>query len=90
MSYRNRQSKAVWLQEHTSPDQEVSQEQKARIKDLKTQIQALYEQLYTKDEQINQLNEVIQKQAVHIQSLIQENSKLNTKLLPEITENNRS
>ncbi|HEY3362143.1 MAG TPA: hypothetical protein VGK06_10080 [Methanosarcina sp.] len=26
------------------------------------------------------------KQAVHIQSLIQENSKLNTKLLPEVTE----
>ena len=34
---------------------------------------------------ISQLNEVTQKQAVYIQSLIQENSKLNTKLLPEIT-----
>lgn len=39
-----------------------------------------------KHEQTSQLNEVTQKQAVHIQSLIQENSKLNTKLLPEVTE----
>ncbi|MCO5382650.1 MAG: hypothetical protein NHB15_11590 [Methanosarcina barkeri] len=44
------------------------------------------DQLGKKDDQISQLNEVTQKQAVHIQSLIQENSKLNTKLLPEITE----
>jgi uncharacterized phage-associated protein len=65
------------------------QGQKARIEDLKTQIKALYEQLHTKDNQISQLNEVTQKQAVHIQSLIQENSKLNMKLLPEITENNK-
>jgi hypothetical protein len=45
--------------------------------------------LYAKDNQINQLNEVAQKQAVYIQSLIPENSKLNMKLLPEITENNK-
>jgi hypothetical protein len=44
------------------------------------------DQLSRKDEQISQLNEVTQKQAVHIQSLIQENSKLNTKLLPEVSE----
>ena len=44
-------------------------------------------QLNTKDEQISQLNEVAQKQAVHIQSLIQENSKLNIKLLPKVAEN---
>lgn len=42
-----------------------------------------------KDEQISQLNEFTQKQEVHIQSLIQENNKLNMKLLPEITENNK-
>lgn len=35
---------------------------------------------------MSQLNEVTQKQAVHIQSLIQENSKLNTKLLPKVIE----
>ncbi len=33
------------------------------------------DQLHTKEEQISQLNEVTQKQAVNIQSLIQENSK---------------
>ncbi len=67
--------------------------QQARIDDLKTQIQALYnqinikdEQLHTKDEQIEKLNENMHKQAVHIQSLIQENSRLNIKLLPESTE----
>ena len=42
--------------------------------------------MFTKNKQIGQLNEVTQKQAVHIQSLIQENSKLNMKLFPEITE----
>jgi len=47
------------------------------------------DQLGKKDDQISQLNEVTQKQAVHIQSLIQENSKLNTKLLPENIENNK-
>ena len=60
--------------------------QKERIIDLKTQIQILQDQLQTKDEQIKDQNENIHKQAVHIQSLIQENSKLNTKLLPENTE----
>ena len=47
------------------------------------------DQLGKKDDQITQLNEVTQKQAVHIQSLIQENSKLNMKLLPKKTENNK-
>jgi|ERR1035437_1123726 hypothetical protein len=61
----------------------VIQEQKGRIEDMKFQVQELYEQLHTKDEQIKKLNENMHKQAVHIQSLIQENSRLNTKLLPE-------
>ena len=60
--------------------------QKDRITDLKNQIQILQDQLHTKDEQIKDQNENMHKQAVHIQSLIQENSKLNTKLLPENTE----
>src|SRR5208337_775982 len=59
--------------------------QQARIDDLKIQIQALYGQMSIKDEQIEKLNENMHKQAVHIQSLIQENSRLNTKLLPEET-----
>lgn len=64
----------------------TDEHQQNRINDLKAQIQALYDQLHTKDDQISQLNEVTQKQAVHIQSLIQENSKLNMKFLPENTE----
>lgn len=64
----------------------TDEHQQNRINDLKAQIQALYDQLHTKDDQISQLNEVTQKQAVHIQSLIQENNKLNMKFLPENTE----
>jgi hypothetical protein len=70
--------------------------QQARIDDLKIQIQALYgqmsikdEQLHTKDEQIEKLNENMHKQAVHIQSLIQENSRLNIKLLPDNAEKSK-
>ena len=58
-----------------------------RIEDLRKQIELMSDQLSRKDDQITQLNEATQKQAVHIQSLIQENSKLNMKLLPENTEN---
>jgi chromosome segregation ATPase len=68
---------------HITINTDVIQEQKARIEDMKSQVQELYEQLHTKDEQIEKLNENMHKQAVHIQSLIQENSRLNTKLLPE-------
>jgi len=57
-----------------------------RIEDLKNNIYLLDNQLRTKDDQIEKLNENMHKQAVHIQSLIQENSKLNAKLLPENTE----
>jgi chromosome segregation ATPase len=70
---------------HTNVSVDVIPEQKARIEDMKSQVQELYEQLHTKDEQIEKLNENMHKQAVHIQSLIQENSRLNTKLLPEET-----
>lgn len=70
------------------PDNDVvvSQALRERIEDLRKQIDLMSDQLGKKDEQIGQLNEVTQKQAVHIQSLIQENSKLNMKLLPEATE----
>lgn len=65
----------------------VSQTLRERIEDLRKQIDLMSDQLSRKDTQITQLNEATQKQAVHIQSLIQENSKLNMKLLPETTEN---
>jgi hypothetical protein len=65
----------------------VSEEhQLNRIGDLKNNIYLLDNQLRTKDDQIEKLNENMHKQAVHIQSLIQENSKLNSKLLPENVE----
>ncbi len=60
--------------------------QQDRIENLKTQVQALYDQLHTKDDQIEKLNENMHKQAVHIQTLIQENSRLNFRLLPEHAE----
>lgn len=42
--------------------------------------------LHKKNKQIKKLNENIHKQAVYIQSLIKENSRLNIKLLPKNTE----
>ena len=58
-------------------------EQREHLGTCRAQIEFLSQQLLAKDEQISQLNEATQKQAVHIQSLIQENSLLNNRLLPE-------
>lgn len=74
---------------YTDNDVIVSQALRERIEDLRKQIDLMSDQLGKKDEQITQLNEATQKQAVHIQSLIQENSKLNMKLLPEIPEKDK-
>lgn len=65
------------------------QEKNERIQDLSKQVDSTSAQLETKNEQINQLNEAVQKQAVHIQSLIQDNSKMNMKFLPENMEKNK-
>jgi len=54
-----------------------------RMEDFKKQIYSLDNQLRTKDDQIEKSNENAHKQAVHIQTLIQEISQLNVKLLPE-------
>jgi hypothetical protein len=54
----------------------------ARIFDMTAQIDFLKSQVTTKDSQL-------ENQAFHIQSLIQENSKLNIKLLPENAEKNK-
>jgi len=48
------------------------------------------DQLHIKDEQMEKLKENIHKQEVHIQSLIQEDRRLNIKLLPENTENKKT
>jgi Arc/MetJ-type ribon-helix-helix transcriptional regulator len=66
------------VQENISPDINIVQEQQKRIEDLKAHIQDLNAQLAIKDAQID-------KHSFHIQSLIQENSRLNLKLLPENT-----
>jgi peptidoglycan hydrolase CwlO-like protein len=42
----------------------------ARIDDLKLQIQALYDELHIKNEQIKDQNENVNKQAFHIQTLL--------------------
>ena len=60
-------------------------EKDIRIEDLKSHIYLLDNQLRTKDDQIEKLNENMHKQAVHIQTLIQEISQLNVKLLPDST-----
>jgi dsDNA-specific endonuclease/ATPase MutS2 len=52
------------------------------IQNMNNQIELLISQLSKKDEQI-------EKQSYHIQTLIQENGKLNIKLLPEKTEYHR-
>jgi hypothetical protein len=52
---------------------------KGRIDDLLTSIEFMKQEITVKNTQI-------EKQAYHIQSLIQENSRLNTKLLPESQE----
>ena len=55
------------------------EEKEKQIEEFKLQINLLTDQMHTKDTQI-------EKQAFHIQSLIQENSRLNVKLLPENTD----
>lgn len=61
-----------------------------RIADLREQIALINTQLDRKDDQITQLNEATQKQAVHIQSLIQEQNTINMKLLPDIPDKNKN
>lgn len=64
---------------------ELKENHHNRMEDFKKQMYSLDNQLRTKDDQIEKLNENMHKQAVHIQTLIQEISQLNVKLLPEST-----
>lgn len=64
---------------------ELKENYQNRMEDFKKQMYSLDNQLRTKDDQIEKLNENMHKQAVHIQTLIQEMSQLNVKLLPEST-----
>ena len=63
----------------TKESQEDTGELRARIGDNEKQIEFLKGQIAIKDQQLD-------KQAFSLQSVIQENSRLNVKLLPETTE----
>lgn len=71
-------------------DVNISQALRERIEDLRGHIELMSEQLSRKDDQITKLNELTQNQVINIQYLMQENSKLNMKLLPEATTNKKS
>jgi septal ring factor EnvC (AmiA/AmiB activator) len=57
-----------------------------QLEAFRMQIDAANTQIEFLKEQIGVKDSLIEKQAFHIQSLIQENSRLNVKLLPENTE----
>lgn len=77
------------LEEKNASDEiritELKENYQNRMEDFKKQMYSLDNQLRTKDDQIEKLNENMHKQAVHIQTLIQEISQLNVKLLPKST-----
>ena len=82
------EEKDAWIRKLQEQMKVNDMHQQNRIDDLKAQIQTFNDQLqikdkqlHTKDEQLKDQNENMHKQAVHIQSLIQENSRLSTKLL---------
>lgn len=51
-------------------DSKLLDEKDIRIEELKDQIQELYTQLHTKDTQIDKINENMQAQAIHLQTLL--------------------
>jgi len=67
------------LEEKDTQIKEIYAHNEMLIQNMNNQIELLISQLSKKDEQI-------EKQSYHIQTLIQENGKLNIKLLPEKTE----
>jgi len=67
------------LEEKDIQIKEIHSHNEMLIQNMNNQIELLISQLSKKDEQI-------EKQSYHIQTLIQENGKLNIKLLPEKTE----
>jgi hypothetical protein len=67
------------LEEKDIQIKEIHSHNEMLIQNMNNQIELLISQLSKKDEQI-------EKQSYHIQTLIQENGKLNIKLLPEKTQ----
>ena len=72
----------VRLEEKDVQLKELHTQNEMLIQNMNNQIELLISQLSKKDDQID-------KQSYHIQTLIQENGKLNIKLLPENTEHKK-
>jgi hypothetical protein len=72
----------VRLEEKDIQLKELHTQNEMLIQNMNNQIELLISQLSKKDDQID-------KQSYHIQTLIQENGKLNIKLLPENTEHKK-
>lgn len=67
-------------------DASDNSELKSRLTDALAQVEFLKGQIAIKDNQISIKDQQLDKQAFSLQSVIQENSRLNLKLLPESTE----
>jgi hypothetical protein len=70
-------------------DANGSSELKSRLSDALAQVEFLKGQIAIKDNQIAIKDQQIDKQAFSLQSVIQENSRLNIKLLPENAEKSK-
>jgi sulfur carrier protein ThiS len=70
-------------------DANGASELKSRLSDALAQVGFLKGQIAIKDNQIAIKDQQIDKQAFSLQSVIQENSRLNIKLLPETTEKSK-
>ena len=69
--------------EENKPYVSLNEQLEARVQDLNKTKEILTSQLDTKDLQIEALSEASHKQAVHIQTLIQELGNVNNRLLSE-------
>lgn len=70
-------------------DPNGTNELKSRLTDAMAQVEFLKGQIAMKDNQIAIKDQQIDKQAFSLQSVIQENSRLNIKLLPENAEKSK-
>lgn len=70
-------------------DSNGTSELKSRLTDAMAQVEFLKGQIAMRDNQIAIKDQQIDKQAFSLQSVIQENSRLNIKFLPDNTEKNK-
>jgi hypothetical protein len=74
------------VDDNSGNDAKCNSDLKSRLTDTLTQVEFLKGQITIKDNQLAIKDQQIDKQAFSLQSVIQENSRLNVKLLPESTE----